>query len=101
MAYKEVADAHRADAHRLAAQLSQIAHFHLCRIAYKLSRSCKMLARTPRSAAYLFEAEKCDEASRRAKSVHDRVAYQALADQWRALARQADTLRPMANELES
>lgn len=49
-----------------------------------------MLAQTPRAAAYLFEAEKCDEASLRAMSIHDRAAYQALAEQWRALARQAN-----------
>ena len=55
-----------------------------------------MLNQTPRAAAYLFEAEKCDEASRHAASVQDRAAYQALAEQWRTLARQAETLRPMA-----
>ena len=57
-----------------------------------------MLSQTPRATAYLFEAEKCDEASRRAASVNDRAAYQVLAEQWRALARQAETLRPMAKD---
>ena len=60
-----------------------------------------MLTQTPRAAAYLFEAKKCDEASRRATSVNDRVAYEALADQWRALARQADSLGLTTNELDS
>ena len=61
----------------------------------------RMIEKTPRAAAYLSEAEKCDEASRCATSADDKTVYQSLADQWRRLARQAEDLRPVARKSNS
>jgi hypothetical protein len=46
-----------------------------------------------RPTAYLVEAEKCEAEAQRATRDEVRAAYKALAERWRALARQADELR--------
>ncbi|HET7682028.1 MAG TPA: hypothetical protein VFK79_18055 [Xanthobacteraceae bacterium] len=52
-----------------------------------------MLTDPNKPAAYLTEAEKCEAEARRATRAEVRAAYVALAERWRALARQADDLR--------
>jgi len=47
-------------------------------------------------ASYLVEAEKCEAEAQRATVAEVRAAYQALAERWRALARQANELRASA-----
>jgi hypothetical protein len=54
-----------------------------------------MLMDPHKPASYLVEAEKCEAEAQRTTVAEVRDAYQALAQRWRTLARQANELRAL------